>query len=158
MEQKNKGIKNGIEGIAIIALGVFFLYNSLIIRSNPIQYGNWTDIMAQAKLLPITLSCIVIVLGIILLIRQMRGTDVSVTLATEEWKRLFVVLVLVAAYCVGVYYMKFMIPTLLFSFAIMLFLNLKKRKLWWILVLAALAFVLGCYGMPRLINLNLPLR
>ena len=152
-----KKLKQGGEGLVVILIGLFLLVNALRIPANPIKYEGWTNVLAQAKFMPTLMACGITVLGAVLFFRQMRGVDKSSQLTRVEWIRMGVVLVLMVLYIVGVYKFKFMIPTILFSFAIIFFLNWKRKKLWQLAALSVRAIVLGLYVMPYLINLKLPM-
>lgn len=152
-----KKLKQGAEGLVIILIGLFLLFNSVNIQANPIQYEGWTNILAQAKFMPIVMSVGILALGVILFVKQMKGLDKSQQLTKAEWKRMGIVLLLLVAYIIGVYKFKFMIPTILFAFAIIFFLNWKRKKVWELVLLSVLAIVLGLYAMPYLINLKLPM-
>lgn len=152
-----KKLKRGAEGFVIVLIGVFLLVNAMNIPENPIKYQGWTNNLAQAKFVPLMVSIGITILGIILLVKQLKGADKSAQLTKEEWIRLGVVLVLCTLYIITVYKFKFLIPTIVFAFAILFFLNWKVRKTWQIVALAILAIVLGVYGMPYLINLKLPM-
>lgn len=140
-----------------MALGLFLLINSLRISSNPIQYEGWTNILAQAKFVPTIMSSGIVALGAILFAKQMRGKDKSVQLTKAEWFRMGVVLVMTAVYIFCVVKFKFLIPTVIYAFALIFFLNWKKKKVWVLLLISLLAIALGLYAMPLLINLKLPM-
>ena len=150
-------IKQGAEGLVVILIGLFLLVNALNIQTNPIKYEGWTNVLAQAKFMPTLMSAGITILGVVLFIKQMKGLDKSNQLTKAEWTRMGIVLVLLVAYIIGVYKFKFMIPTILFAFAIIFFLNWKKKKVWQLAALSVLAIVLGLYVMPYLINLKLPM-
>lgn len=150
-------LKQGAEGIVIILIGIFLLVNSIQIPNNPIPQTGVASVLAQAKFVPIVMSVGVLLLGIILFLKQMNGKDSSARLTKEEWIRMGVVVVLTIAYIIACYYFKFMIPTIVYAFAIVFFLNWKARKTWQIIVFSLLVIVLGLYGMPLLINLKLPM-
>ena len=150
-------IKQGAEGLVVILIGLFLLVNALNIQTNPIKYEGWTNVLAQAKFMPTLMSAGITILGVVLFIKQMKGLDKSNQLTRAEWTRMGIVLVLLVAYIIGVYKFKFMIPTILFAFAIIFFLNWKKKKVWQLAALSVLAIVLGLYVMPYLINLRLPM-
>lgn len=152
-----KKLKQSTEGLIVIAIGLFLLINSLRISSNPIQYEGWTNTLAQAKFLPIVMSLGIIILGTILFAKQMRGKDQSARLTKAEWFRMGVVLVMTVAYTFSVIKFKFMVPTIVYAFALIFFLNWKKKKAWVLLLISLLAIVLGLYAMPLLINLRLPM-
>lgn len=150
-------LKQGAEGIVIILIGLFLLINSINIPQNPIKYEGMTNVLAQAKFVPLVMSVGVLVLGIILFLKQVKGKDKSAQLTKDEWIRMGIVVVLTVAYIISAYLFKFMIPTIVYAFAIVFFLNWKARKLWQLLVFSLLVIVLGLYGMPLLINLKLPM-
>jgi uncharacterized membrane protein len=153
-----KRLKQSTEGLVIIALGVFLLVNSLRIAENPIAYEGWTNIIAQAKFTPLVMSLGITILGLILFVKQYRGKDTSSgQMPKEEWIHLLICLALIAIYIFCVYWFKFMVPTIVFSFAMFSFLNWKTRKKTVIFLSAALAIALGLYGLPLLISLRLPL-
>lgn len=152
-----KKLKQSTEGLIIIAVGLFLLINSLRISSNPIQYEGWTNTLAQAKFVPIIMSLGIMILGAILFAKQMRGKDQSAQLTKAEWFRMGVVLVMTVAYTFSIVKFKFMVPTIVYSFALIFFLNWKKKKVWFLLLISLLAIVLGLYAMPLLINLKLPM-
>ena len=153
----NKKIKQGAEGLVIVVLGLFLLINSLLIKANPIHQEGWAGVLSQAKFVPVVVSCGVLALGIVLFLKEMKGQDQSTKMARAEWFRLGVVLLLTTAFILGVYFVNFMIPTILFAVAVFFFLNWKKRKTVQIVFFAALAIFLGLVGMPLLINLTLPM-
>lgn len=152
-----KKLKQGAEGLVIILIGLFLLINSVNIQKNPIQYEGWTNVLAQAKFMPIIMSVGIVALGVILFAKQMKGQDKSNQLTKAEWKRMGIVLLMMVAYIIGVYKFKFMIPTILFAFAVIFFLNWKRKKVWELVLLSLLAIVLGLYAMPYLINLKIPM-
>lgn len=152
-----KKIRQGGEGLVIILIGLFLLVNALRIPTNPIKYEGWTNILAQAKFMPTLMACGITILGTVLFVKQMKGADKSNQLTKAEWIRMGTVLLLMVLYIFGVYKFKFMIPTILFAFAILFFLNWKQKKLWQLVALSLLAIVLGLFVMPYLINLKLPM-
>ena len=93
----------------------------------------------------------------VLFLKQVGGKDKSASLTKAEWTRMGVVLVLTAAYIFAAYMFKFMIPTIVYAFALVFFLNWKARKSWQIVFFAILVIALGLYGMPLLINLKIPM-
>ena len=121
-------IKQGAEGLVVILIGLFLLVNALNIQTNPIKYEGWTNVLAQAKFMPTLMSAGITILGVVLFVKQMKGLDKSNQLTKAEWTRMGIVLVLLVAYIIGVYKFKFMSPTILFAFAIIFFLNWKKKK------------------------------
>lgn len=153
----SKKIKQGAEGLVIIALGLFLLINSLLIKANPIPQEGWAGVLSQAKLVPTVMSAGILILGTILFVKQMKGQDKSNQLTKAEWTRLGVVMLLTTVYVVCVYFFKFLIQTVVFALAIFAFLNWKKRKVLHIVFFAILAVALGLYGMPLLINMKLPM-
>ena len=145
-------LKQGAEGIVIMLIGLFLLVNSINIPNNPIKQEGMANVLAQAKFVPIVMSAGVLILGAVLFLKQVGGKDKSASLTKAEWTRMGVVLVLTAAYM-----FKFMIPTIVYAFALVFFLNWKARKSWQIVFFAILVIALGLYGMPLLINLKIPM-
>ena len=150
-------LKQGAEGIVIMLIGLFLLVNSINIQDNPIKQTGMANVLAQAKFVPIVMSTGVLILGAILFIKQINGKDKSTQMTKAEWTRLGVVLVLTAAYIFAAFKFKFMIPTIVYAFALVFFLNWKARKTWQIVLFALLVIVLGLYGMPFMINLKIPM-
>lgn len=152
-----KKLKQAIEGLVIILLGVFLLINTLNIEKNPISATQgWAAVLTEAKTIPVIMSIGILALGCVLFIKQLSGKAPSTRLTKGEWLRAGVVLLLTIAYGIAVYYFKFLIPTAVYAVAIFVFLNWGHKKPVQIIFFAALAFVLGVYGMPLLINLRLP--
>ena len=150
-------LKQGAEGIVIMLTGLFLLVNSINIPNNPIKQEGMANVLAQAKFVPIVMSAGVLILGAVLFLKQVGGKDKSASLTKAEWTRMGVVLVLTAAYIFAAYMFKFMIPTIVYAFALVFFLNWKARKSWQIVFFAILVIALGLYGMPLLINLKIPM-
>lgn len=151
-----KKLKQAIEGLVIILLGVFLLVNTLKVKSNPIPLQGWAGILTQAKFIPVIMSIGILALGCVLFIKQLNGKAPSTKLTKDEWIRAGVVLLLTIAYGLAVFKFKFLIPTAVYAAAIFTYLNWGHRKAVQIAFFAILAFALGVYGMPLLINLRLP--
>lgn len=152
-----KKIKDGAEGLVIIAIGIFLLINTLGIKANPIHKDGWAGVLSEAKLIPVAMSVGILALGCVLFVKLISGKSSTVRLSREEWIRAGVVLFLTVIYGYAVYRVKFMIPTLIYALAIFFYLNYRHRKPLTILIFAAVAVVVGLWGMPLLINLKLPL-
>ncbi len=149
-------LKRSAESLVILALGLFFLISSCRIDSNPIKYSGWTGVLAQAKFTPIIMSIGICILGLVLFSKQFRGMDKSATLERHEIIRLACMTVIVACYLISIFYFKFTIPTIVYAFVSIFFLNWGSRKIPYMIVTAVLAIVLGLYALPLLINLRLP--
>ena len=132
-------LKQGAEGIVIMLIGLFLLVNSINIPNNPIKQEGMANVLAQAKFVPIVMSAGVLILGAVLFLKQVGGKDKSASLTKAA------------------YMFKFMIPTIVYAFALVFFLNWKARKSWQIVFFAILVIALGLYGMPLLINLKIPM-
>lgn len=150
-------LKQGAEGLVIILIGLFLLVNSLNIRDNPIPQEGVAGVLTQAKFMPIVMSCGILLLGCVLFLRQINGKSKSATLPREEWIRMGIVVLLTAVFIIAAFLFNFLIPTVIYSFALLFFLNWKARATWQIIVFAVLVIVLGIFGMPFAINLALPL-
>ena len=149
--------KNCIEGFIITALGLFVLVSALRIVKNPVDAANpWLNIVAQAKFLPIVMGIMIAILGIYMVTQQMKGKLLSAKLEPGEGKRLAVILPLIAAYLLAIYYFKFTIPTILFSAASLFYLNRKKKKLWVLAIICVVYVIVALILLPKLISLRLP--
>lgn len=144
------------ESLVVTALGMFLLIASLNIRNNPIEYPGWAGVLAQPKFLPVLMSAGICILGLVLFIKQFRGTDKSATLEKHEVIRLSCTTGIVASYLISVYFFKFTIPTVIYSFVAIFYLNWGNRKIKFMVLTAILAIILGLVGLPMLINLRLP--
>ena len=150
-------LKEGLEGFVVILIGVFLLVNSLMIRDNPIPQEGPAGILSQAKFIPVIMSAGILILGAVLCVRQVKGLAKTTHMGREEWIRMTTVVVMTAAYIIAAYIFKFLIPTIIYGFALLFFLNWKMRETWKIVVFAVLVIVLGIFGMPFMINLTLPM-
>lgn len=152
-----KKLKQGAEGLIVVAIGLFLLINSMNIASNPIRYKGWTNVLAQAKFIPIVMSAGIIILGAVLFAKQTYGKSKTAELTKSEWFRMGVVLLMTVAYCFAVTKVKFMFPTIVYALGMIFFLNWGKKKIWVLTVISLAAIALGLYVMPLLINLRLPM-
>ena len=148
--------KNCIEGLVITLLGGFFLYLAFSVRSNPIPYGStWINTLAQAKFLPVVMASFVTILGIVMIILGLKGKMTPAKFDKGEPLRLLIVVVLVAAYLLGINYFGFRWPTVAFSVISAVYFNWKKRPWWQMLIIAAVYIVVGLFALPKLIGLRL---
>jgi len=153
----NSKWRNCIEGLVITGLGLFFMISAIKIQNNPVSATlPWLNAMTQAKFLPLILSACILVLGIYMTVMQLNGKMLSAKVTAEEGKRLAVVVPMIAAYLIAIYYFDFTIPTIVFSAAILLYLNWKKRKLWNLAIICVIYVVSALIVLPKLINLRLP--
>ena len=149
-------LKNCVEGLVITLLGAFFLYLAFSVRKNPISYGSsWINTVAQAKFLPIIMACFVTILGIVMIIMGLNGKLTTAKFDKGEPLRLLIVVVLVAAYLLGINYFGFTWPTIAFSIISSVYFNWKKRPWWQMLIIAAIYIVVGLWALPALIGLRL---
>ncbi len=149
-------LKNCTEGIIITALGVFFLYLALTIRDNPIAYGDGLiNAIVQAKFLPVIMASFVTILGIAMIISGIRGKLTTARFEKGEPLRLLIVLLLVAAYLLGVNAFSFRWPTVVFSVVSAVYFNWKKRPWWQMILIAAMYIAVGLWALPKLIGLRL---
>lgn len=153
-----KKLKRCIEPIIIIILGVFFFIQAIGIKKNPMSMKNdVANVVAQAKFVPILVSSLIIILGIIFLIRELRKTGgLEIKLAKEEFLRLLLLTAIIAAYLISVYFFGFQIPTIVYSVVSVVILNYKNHK-WYMIALAIAAYiVVALLILPKLISIRLP--
>ena len=152
-----KKLTDALEGLVIIIVGAVFLGLALSIKNNPVKQSiPWVNAMTQAKFFPTICAVAIIILGLIMFISQLKGKRPSGTLSKQQWIRVTVVTLIVSAYTAAVYFINFTIPTIVYSVVILFFLNWKKKKAWYLLVIAALFVVLSLYVLPKTIQLRLP--
>lgn len=84
---------------------------ALSIENNPVSLDiGWVNLFAQAKFTPTIAAAAVLILGILLTVKQLKGTHASAHISKEELKRLAVILPLIAGYLLAVYFSNFTVP------------------------------------------------
>ena len=63
---KDKKISRWVEGPIMIAVGLIALILSLQIRNNPVKVEGVLNLLVQAKMLPIVVSVLIVILGVML--------------------------------------------------------------------------------------------
>ena len=149
-------LKNCTEGILITALGCFFLFLALSIRNNPIPYGTgFISAIVEAKFLPVIMAAFVTILGIAMILAGLQGKLNSARFEKGEPLRLLIVVLLTAAYLLGVNAFSFRWPTIIFSVVSAVYFNWNRRPWWQMILIAAMYIVIGLWGLPKLIGLRL---
>lgn len=100
------------EGFIIVLIGIFFGILSLRIPSNPVVLKGWVNILAQAKLIPIFVSVLMIAFGFKLMMQIALGNLYQVKAGIQDKKNLIVVMFLTLAYLISIIYFGFKIPTI----------------------------------------------
>ena len=149
-------LKQCIEGIIILALGIFFLILALGVDNNSISYNSpWVNTVAQAKFLPIVMASAVVILGIVAIIAGLKGKMTTATFEKGEALKALIVILISAAYLLGINKFGFRWPTIVFSVVASVYFNWGKRKWWEMLIIAVVYIAVGLFGLPKLIGLRL---
>ena len=148
--------KQCTEGLIIVLLGCFFLYLSLTIRKNPVSVEGFLNILVQAKAIPTITSAALILLGVRLSVTLYRGGMESSAVSGAEWKRLFVLTAMTVVYCVVVIYAGFLLPTIAYLTAMLLFLNWKSRSLALLGALVVIYTAVTIFAVPMILGIQMP--
>ena len=151
----NEKKKLCLEGPIMVALGIVCLILSLKIRNNPVKVQGFLNVLVQAKMVPILVSCLIIVLGIIMTLQFQKGLLTSVSLPKETWVRILILTALTVIYLVVASKVGFLIPTFVYCFLMLLYLNWKQKNPVILLVIAALYTAVTVYLVPWVLHLNL---
>ena len=147
---KDKKISRWVEGPIMIAVGLIALILSLQIRNNPVKVEGVLNLLVQAKMLPIVVSVLIVILGVML-------TLVTPKMDKETWLRVLVLTAMTLVYLIAAYYAGFLITTFLYCFAMLLYLNWKQKNPVFLLVLSAVYTAVTVYLVPMMLHLNLQL-
>ena len=101
------------------------------------------------------MASFVTILGIVMIVMGLKGKMTPAKFDKGEPLRLLIVVVLVAAYLLGINYFGFRWPTVAFSVISAVYFNWKKRPWWQMLIIAAVYIVVGLFALPKLIGLRL---
>ena len=149
-------LKNCLEGIVILAIGIFFLILALNVSDNPISYGStWVNTVAQAKFLPIVMALAIVILGVVAIIQGLQGKMKAATYEKGEGLKALIVIAITFAYLFSIYKFGFRWPTVVFSVVSTVYFNWGKRKWWQMVIIAAIYIAVGLWGLPKLIGLRL---
>lgn len=154
--KKNKFI-SCIPGIIVAAVGGWFLYLSLKIRNNPVKIEDKTlNFLAQARFLPLVVSVILIIMGVLFAIELYRGKATCESGMTKGMFRREVILtVLTVAYLIITSKVGFLYPTIAYLAAMLFYLNWGKKKWWVLLILTAVFTFVAIYVTPLILQLKL---
>ena len=92
---KDKKISRWVEGPIMIAVGLIALILSLQIRNNPVKVEGVLNLLVQAKMLPIVVSVLIVILGVMLTLQLNKGLLVTPKMDKETWLRVLVLLSLI---------------------------------------------------------------
>ena len=154
---KNEKWKQIIEGPIMVVLGIICLILSAQIRRNPVKVQGFLNVIVQTKMLPCLISVFIIGLGIVLTVQLSRGQLTTAVMSGETWLRVLVLAAITLAYLLVVYRAGFLIPTFLYCFSMLLFLNWKQKNAVFLLVLSVVYTAVAVYLVPGILNLNLML-
>jgi len=152
-----KKLTDAVEGLVITLLGIVFLGLALSIKKNPVaQKIAWVDMLTQAKFMPIVCAVAIIILGLILFTSQLKGKRPSSKLSKGEWIRVGIMVVIVSAYTLAIYFTKFTIPTIIYTAITIFYLNWGKKKPWQLVLICIVYVIVSLFVLPKVIQLRLP--
>lgn len=154
---KSKKIGRYLEGPIMIVLGIICLILSLQIRNNPVKVPGFLNVLVQAKMLPIAVSVLIIILGVILTSQLKKGLLVTPSMPKESWIRVSILTLITLAYLIAVYFTGFLIPTFVYCLVMLLYLNWKQKNPILLLAVAAVYTAVTVFLVPWILNLNLML-
>lgn len=141
------------EGLIVTAAGVLFIIFSLKIRNNPISIEGPLNGIVQARFVPLVLSVLILVQGIVLTVALWRGKEQTETVGGFHLRSLIVVS-LTVAYLLLVSWIGFAVPTVVYMGTLLFVVN-KGRKPLFLLVLTGLYSVIALLVIPSVLNLQL---
>lgn len=115
------------------------------------------NLLVQAKMLPIVVSVLIVILGVMLTLQLNKGLLVTPKMDKETWLRVLVLTAMTLVYLIAAYYAGFLITTFLYCFAMLLYLNWKQKNPVFLLVLSAVYTAVTVYLVPMMLHLNLQL-
>jgi len=151
----NEKKKLCLEGPIMTVLGIVCLILSLKIRKNPVKVEGFLNILVQAKMVPILVSILIIILGIVMTIQLQKGQLTSVKLPKETWMRVLILTVMTVVYLVVASKVGFLVPTFVYCFLMLLYLNWKQKNPVLLLGIAAIYTAVTVYLVPWILRLNL---
>ena len=111
---KDKKISRWVEGPIMIAVGLIALILSLQIRNNPVKVEGVLNLLVQAKMLPIVVSVLIVILGVMLTLQLNKGLLVTPKMDKETWLRAVSYTHLSARNKVNNLFMRLLLPYSLF--------------------------------------------
>lgn len=141
------------EGLIVTAAGVLFTVLSLQIRKNPIKVEGMLNMFIQAKFIPLVLSVLITLLGIVFTVFLWKGKERTLLEEKFSFREIAVVL-LTLAYLAVVSLVGFMFPTPVYLCALLFLVN-RGRKPLQLLLLSALYTVVTLLLIPGILNLHL---
>jgi len=153
----NVKIKRSIEGLIMVVLGVICLILSLKIRNNPVKVQGALNILVQAKMLPLVVSVLIIILGVMLIMQLEKGLLVTPAISKETFVRVLILTVITLAYLLITYKVGFLIPTFVYCLAMLFYLNWKQKNPVLLVVAAVIYSAVTLFLVPWILNLNLML-
>ena len=151
----NERKKLCLEGPIMTVLGIVCLILSLKIRKNPVKVEGFLNVLVQAKMVPILVSILIIILGIVMTIQLQKGQLTSVKLPKETWMRVLILTVMTVVYLVVASKVGFLVPTFVYCFLMLLYLNWKQKNPVLLLGIAAIYTAATVYLVPWILRLNL---
>ena len=151
----NEKKKLCLEGPVMVVLGIVCLILSLKIRKNPVKVEGFLNILVQAKMVPILVSALIIVLGVVMTLQFRKGFLKTTSLPRETWMRVLVLTALTVVYLIVASKVGFLVPTFVYCFLMLLYLNWKQKNPVLLLGIAAIYTAVTVYLVPWILRLNL---
>ena len=151
----NEKKKLCLEGPIMTALGIVCLILSLKIRNNPVKVEGFLNVLVQAKMVPILVSVLIIIMGIIMTLQIQKGILKTATLPKETWVRVLILTAMTVVYLVVTSKVGFLVPTFVYCFLMLLYLNWKQKNPVLLLGIAALYTAVTVYLVPWMLKLSL---
>ncbi len=152
--------KKCAEGYVITLFGIFAVICSINLPSNPVKLTGWINFAAQARFLPLVTGIVITLLGIKLILEIKKSEDGSKLFQYDFTKtealKVFIVVVIVCAYLFAITKIGFMIPTLVYFFAMLFFLNFKLYSPIKLAAISIVFFAVTYYAMPMMLKITLP--
>ena len=151
----NEKKKLCLEGPIMTALGIVCLILSLKIRNNTVKVEGFLNVLVQAKMVPILVSILIIIMGIIMTLQIQKGILKTATLPKETWVRVLILTAMTVVYLVVTSKVGFLVPTFVYCFLMLLYLNWKQKNPVLLLGIAALYTAVTVYLVPWMLKLSL---
>lgn len=145
-----------IEGIIIIAIGVFFTFLAIRVPSNPVRLEGWLNVLAQAKAVPLLSGILMIAFGIVLTTQMSSGRVSSTFIKIKDKKGAIISLASTLIYLVSIIYFGFKITTALYLAFILIYLNKNKSKMPVIIASIISLYLVSIVLIPKILSLRLP--
>ncbi len=150
-------LKNSIEGIVVTVAGIGCVYLALSIPSNPIRQDKaWVNFMTQARLFPLISGVSIFILGLILLLRQLKGSVKAIKISRDDVLRFSILFIATLAYVILINKIGFKISTLIYLGITLFYYNRKDMQVYKIALMVLCFTVIATYLVPMALRIPLP--